>query len=179
MRNVPLSIRTGPVLRMQQASASGSQTTAVPLPPHLRAQRRELGGEGAEGVDRPERQAGDVQGNRLQPVDAWQPEGVIEADVGAARVPVSQNGKIQTHDLEARDGSSTAAAAVDAAVEERESIEQSRATGGPHWSSSRQLTYKGIVFDLETTGTVHLSSYLHAVGLCWAGGRLAEVSMYM
>ena len=164
VRSVPLSIRPGHVMRMQQPSASGSQTIAAPLPPHLRAQWRSPAAEGAEGVDSAERQAADVQAEHSQQeaVAAWQPEGIGGTDIAAARVPLSQNGKVLMHDLEARDRGSMAGAAQDAAVDKRESIGQGQAVEGPNWSG-RQLTYKGIVFDLETTGMVHLSSCMHDV----------------
>lgn len=164
VRSVPLSIRPGHVMRMQQPSASGSQTIAAPLPPHLRAQWRSPAAEGAEGVDSAERQAADVQGEHSQQeaVAAWQPEGIGGTDIAAARVPLSQNGKVLMHDLEARDRGSMAGAAQDAALDKRESIGQGQAVEGPNWSG-RQLTYKGIVFDLETTGMVHLSSCMHDV----------------
>ncbi|EIE26488.1 P-loop containing nucleoside triphosphate hydrolase protein [Coccomyxa subellipsoidea C-169] len=151
VRSVPLRIRTGPVLRMQQPSA-GSQAIAAPLPPHLRAQWTPPGAEDAEDADFSKQQAGYVPGshrallNGQQTMAPWLSDGAGQADADAATVPLPQNGKVALH--EGVDGASMAGASEAAAVV---SIEQTASTSGPY-VPGRQLTYKGIVFDLETTG---------------------------
>ncbi len=153
MRSVPLRIRTGPVLRMQQPSA-GSQAIAAPLPPHLRAQWTPPGAEDAEDADISKQQAGYVPGshrallNGQQTLAPWLSDGAGQADADAATVPLPQNGKVVPH--EGVDGASMAGASEAAAVV---SIEQTASTSGPY-VPGRQLTYKGIVFDLETTGAL-------------------------
>lgn len=143
----PLSMSNGHVLRMQQP---GSQSSSPPLPPHLRARWRRA--DSAEDSRKDQASVADAQDSSFAPwasgvLTAIPANSVTHAPLEDSRSKDADPVKV----LPAQNGMPTR---QEEYTQERNRDRGSVASGAVLPGS--QLTFKGIVFDLETTGRIGL-----------------------
>ena len=152
VRNAPLRSRTSHVLRMQHPLATGGQPIAAPLPSHLRAQ---WSVPSTDRADRIEKEAGTGHvSNGVFPgseVEQLAPAGqsgnsLVEADTSGS---ADANGAV----FSMQNGQPLAQVEQNIRLDRDSMAEGCRQTAETSaFSGVSQITYKGIVFDLETSG---------------------------
>lgn len=156
VQNAPLRPRTSHVLRMQHPLATGGQPTAAPLPSHLRAQWR------VENTDGAEKEAGGGHGSNGA-VPASEVEQLARAGefgyslVQRVKTPGSANAEPAA--LPMQNGQPLSHIEESVRLDRESMAEGYEQTAGSSSASSgvNQVTYKGIVFDLETTGKLQIA----------------------
>lgn len=136
-----------PLLRMQPQPAQPSQPA---YPPHLKVQGVEPGRAVSEDDDLP---AGPASSTTTEDVLHEAEARSLAANLeGIDQEWRPQNGKV--HDIAHPD--SSPAAKQPAATPEQQEPAHAERNSSQNGTIDRQLTYRGIVFDLETTGAVFL-----------------------